>query len=83
LASIGNRTKPHITRIYRGIGFKHLQAYIDERAFRLLAHQDADVPPDRQLLDICAASSPIPYARIIQVNGLSPYPDTDMSRSIA
>ena len=83
LAGIGYRTKPHIIRIYRGIGFKHLQAYIDERAFRLLAHQDADVPPDRQLLNICAASSPIPYASIIRINGLSHCMDTDMSRSIA
>jgi hypothetical protein len=79
LAGIGYRTKPHITGIYRGIGYKHLQAYIDERAFRLQARHDAAVPPERRLLAICAASAPIPYARIIEIYG-PPYAGTDAGR---
>jgi transposase-like protein len=67
LDQLGRRTKMQINRLYGGIGSKHLQAYIEERCFRLNARL-ADIPAASRLLNICAASPPITYRQIVANN---------------
>jgi transposase-like protein len=68
---VGLHTKDEIVRIYRGIGYKHLQAYIDERCFRLNTKLNGGSAA-RQLLDICVSSKPITCSDIVTKRAIMP-----------